>query len=50
MDYMVGMPVDCPNSIRNLPQKLKRSRPELYVPCGGSVSLVGILDNGIEEA
>jgi hypothetical protein len=50
MDYMVGVPVDCPHSIINLPRKLKRSRLELCVPCGGIVSLVGIFENGIEDA
>jgi hypothetical protein len=50
MDYMAGVPVDCPHSISNLPQKLKRPRLELCVPCGGIVSLVGTLDNSIKNA
>jgi hypothetical protein len=50
MDYMVGLLVDCPHSINNLPRKLKRSRLELCIPCGGIVSLVGTLENSIKDA
>jgi hypothetical protein len=49
MECMVGVSIDCPHSIRNLPRKLQRPRPKPSAPCGGIISCVCNFDKGFEE-